>query len=524
MLFASPRWLLAGAFLLILPGLFWGLPSAVTPQVDAPVPLGPLYFFAEYRHPEINTIYPAFHQLLLIPVYAVAFAAYWVTGGISHLSSIWPYGMQDVSAFFSALILLSNLVSALMGLGILYVAWRLCDPHKDWAWAGILMAALNGTFVYYCRTGNLDIPYNFWWAATLFFLWKYFFRDAVFRASLFPAAIASACAVGSKDQAAGLVMGAGLAILLIGSGKAPLVSRFRNAACFGLWMLFFYGVVAILPHPMRWWYHLQYVLAGKAPTEIPRTWAGEWQIFLVALDWLVRVFTIPVLALAAVGAVFLYRSGQSRQLWVLVLPLITYYIVAVAPTRVFYARFAVPFFLPVIILIVHGAGFLAKRFFAGRRTVVAWTAVLGVLLAMECVWSYWPVTYAQVFDIKRRLARELPSVLAPGSPLLISRMQTYNFPNSSVYEHYVLMRLPQDAVEPPSRHAASIVRPLDPSVTDFLLGSGNAGLPWNPVGEYPRLPGELVREWRYPAWVKDRVLVPCIYEFALYRRTGPLPI
>jgi hypothetical protein len=58
----------------------------------------------------------------------------------------------------------------------------------------------------------------------------------------------------------------------------------------------------------------------------------------------------------------------------------------------------------------------------------------------------------------------------------------------------------------------------------YLLGSGNAGLPINPVGPYPELQGELVHEWRYPRWVKDRVLVPVIYEFALYRRTGPLPM
>src|ERR1700758_4730329 len=101
MKFVSPWWLLGATFVLILPGLFWGLPSAVTPQVDAPVPLGPLYFFAEYGNPQIDTIYPAFHQLLLLPVYAIAFGLNWVAGGLSHLTSVWPYGMRDVSGFFS---------------------------------------------------------------------------------------------------------------------------------------------------------------------------------------------------------------------------------------------------------------------------------------------------------------------------------------------------------------------------------------------------------------------------------------
>jgi|HubBroStandDraft_1064217.scaffolds.fasta_scaffold00236_25 hypothetical protein len=523
MRFASPRWLLGITFLLIVPGLFWGLPSAVTPQVDAPVPLGPLLFFAEYGKPQLDTIYPAFHQLLLLPVYAAAMAGYWVLGGVSHVSSVWPYGLRDVSAFFSSLILLSNLVSTCMGLGILYIGLRLVDS-KNWAWVGIMMAALNGVFIYYCRVGNLDIPYNFWWAVSLFFLWGHFFHDKAFRASLLPAAAAAACAVGSKDQASGLAIGAGLLILLCPSGQAPsFLGRLRNAAFFAFWLAMFYAVVAILPHPVRWWYHLQYVLAGKAPTDIPRTPAGEVQMFGITLHWLVRVFTVPAAGLALAGVFALFRNGRGREFWVLFVPLATYYCVVVAQTRVFYPRFCIPFFVPVIVLVTHGAAFLADRFFVVPWTRLAWTTALIAFLVWDFAVSYVPVTYAQVFDMKRILAAELPAVLPPGSPMLISHMQSYNYPNRAVYESYALMMLPQDPIMPPSRHAANIFRPLDPKVAYFLWGSGNAGLPWNPVGDYPPLSGELVREWRYPAWVKERVLVPCIYEFALYRRTDPLP-
>jgi hypothetical protein len=518
MSFASPRRLLGIAFLLILPGLFWGLPSAVTAQVDAPVPLGPLLFFAEYKSPQLDTIYPAFHQLLLLPVYAAAMAGYWVLGGVSHLSSAWPYGLRDPSAFFSSLILLSNLVSAVMGLGILYIALRLLDPDKKWAWVGIMMAAVNGVFIYYCRVGNLDIPYNFWWAVSLFFLWNYFFRSKPFRSSLLPAAIAAACAVGSKDQASGLVLGAGLLILLLPASHAPsFSSRLRNAAIFGVLVLVAYAVVAILPHPVRWRYHLEYVLAGKAPTDIPRSAAGQVQIFLLTLHWLVRVFTIPVAGLSLVGALALFRGGRGREFWVLAVPLAAYYFVVVAQARVFYPRFAVPFFVPVMVLVTRGAAFVAERFCVAPKARLAWATALAAFLIFEFAVSYVPVTYAQVFDMKRTLAAELPAVLPPGSPLLISHMQSYNYPNQAVYDRYALMMLPQDPIMPPSRHAANILKPLDPNVTYFLWGSGNAGLPWNPVGDYPPMNGERVREWRYPAWVKDLVLVPCIYEFALYR-------
>lgn len=523
MSFASPRWLIGIALLLIVPGLFWGLPSAVTAQVDAPVPLGPLYFFAEYRNPQVDTIYPAFHQILLLPLYAVAIGTYWITGGISHFRSAWPYGMHDVSLLFSSLILLSNLVATAMGLTMLYIAWRLA-ASKLWGWAGLMIAATSGVYVYYCRVGNLDVPYSFWWTVALFFLWKYFFGGRSFRASLLPAAFAAACAAGSKDQACGLAFGGALAILFVSTPEVRTrFARFRNAFSYGLLFLGFYALVAILPHPVRWWYHLLYILADVAPTPIPRTPAGEVQTFILASGWLLRVFTIPVLVLVAAGAWSLFRSRRAKEFWVLVLPLISYYVVAVMPTRVFYPRFTIPFFVPAIVLVIHGVAFLADTVFAAPRLRLAWTAALVALILYQAIFSYLPVTYAQVFDMKRTLSAELPSALPPGSPLLVSRMQSYNYPNRGVYEHYNLMLLPQDPIEPPSRHAANLFRPLDPNVSYYLWGSGNAGLPWNPIGDYPPLTGDLVHEWRYPAWVKDRVLVPCIYEFALYRRMGPLP-
>ena len=33
-----------------------------------------------------------------------------------------------------------------------------------------------------------------------------------------------------------------------------------------------------------------------------------------------------------------------------------------------------------------------------------------------------------------------------------------------------------------------------------------------------------MREWQYPEWVRQDVLVPCILEYRLYRTTGPLPL
>jgi hypothetical protein len=86
------------------------------------------------------------------------------------------------------------------------------------------------------------------------------------------------------------------------------------------------------------------------------------------------------------------------------------------------------------------------------------------------------------------------------------------------------MKLPHEPIIPASRHTASIFHPLDLNVEFYLLGTGTAGLPSNtPVPSMP-LQGELIKQWRYPDWVRNSVLVPCIFEFALYRRTEPLPL
>lgn len=525
-MFRDRRYLcLVVVFVLLLPGMFWGLPSAVTPQVDAPLPLGPLLFFAELKKSELNITYPAFHQVFVLPFYAVAFLVDKLAGGIGKISSTWPYGMRDVSAFFSSLIVISNLITAVMATLLLRCTFRFVRGESRNCWFPLLLMGVNGTFIYYSRTGNLDIPYNFWLAVTWWCLWRYLIEDRPVRTSLVPAGIAAACAVGSKDQAAGMVIGAGILMLCIGPPSAAgFGARFRRTLLWGAVIAAAYIVVAILPQPARWWNHARFVVSPHAPTKIPLSISGEIEILGLTLQQLWNVFTWPVLALCIVGMVALFRSGRGREVWLLMAPMIGYYVVIIAKTRVAYPRFMLPFVFSVVVLTSYGVAYISERL--GRRpgAQIAWTGLLGLFLVYQFVMSYTPVTYAQVFDIKRDLARDLPGLAGPGSEILISHMQSYEFPNADVYGRYALMRMPNEPIIPPSRHTASIFQPLDPNVPLYLLGSGTAGLPANtPVPPMP-LKGELIREWKYPDWVKNRVLVPCIFEFALYRRTGPLPL
>ena len=204
--------------------------------------------------------------------------------------------------------------------------------------------------------------------------------------------------------------------------------------------------------------------------------------------------------------------------------MIGYYVVIIGMTRVAYPRFMIPFVFAVVVLATHGLAFIGGRLAARFGAQLAWTVLLAAFLIYRFAFSYLPVTYAQVFDLKRDVTRDLSSFVNPGNALLISHMQSYEYPNADIYDRYRLMKLPHELIIPASRHTASIFHPLDLNVEFYLLGTGTAGLPSNtPVPSMP-LQGELIKQWRYPDWVRNSVLVPCIFEFALYRRTEPLPL
>lgn len=517
------KWLLLLIFVLLLPGLFWGLPTAINPQVDAPVPIGSLLFFAD-RRPEINTTYPAFHELFMLPFYGIAFVVYRIMGGFTHISSVWPYGLRNVSGVFSVLIFITNLMAAIMGSLLLRLSVSLTDTRKAWAWFPLLFIGTNAVFVYYSRTGNLDMPYNFWLAVMLFYIWRFLILGKALRRALVPAGIAAALAIGTKDQAVGMAMGIGVVLICFGPNPStPFRERFRNAALFGCTLVMVYALTAVLPNAGRWWHHLVFVTGPHAPTPIPMTPYGQVQILLHTLHYVVETFTIPVLALSILGAWQMLRTGLVREFWILIAPQIGYYIVVIAKTRVAYPRFMIPFMIPVLVFSTYGVAWVANKL-SRRHAQLGWSVALVAFLLFHFTVSYVPVTYAQVIDVKRQLAAELPALVRPGSPLLIARMQAVNYPNSDVYENYKLMMVPGDFVRPASRHTANLFHAMVPEVQFYLLGTGGAGLPWHKPVATPPLSGELIKEWRYPEWIRQRINVPCFFEFFLYRRTGPVPL
>lgn len=195
--------------------------------------------------------------------------------------------------------------------------------------------------------------------------------------------------------------------------------------------------------------------------------------------------------------------------------MLAYYVSIIAKVRATEERYLLPFaiLLAVAAGVAVGAAFSARRLEKGWPRVLGWALVFG-LLAQQFVWSFVPVTYTQLFDTKRALARSLHEVAPPGSPLLIVDMASFNVPNRDVYERYRLMHPPGEMLRPPSTHGENIFKPYDASYRYIL--AGNSAEPGHPL--WPKADARLVRAWTYPEWVRSNVYVPSIYEFYLYER------
>src|SRR6185295_11143224 len=68
-------------------GINWGLPTEFPAAPDSEVPYSPLAFVAQYFRADVAQKYPAVHQLLTLPVYAVNYLFLALTGNVGWPSS-----------------------------------------------------------------------------------------------------------------------------------------------------------------------------------------------------------------------------------------------------------------------------------------------------------------------------------------------------------------------------------------------------------------------------------------------------
>lgn len=503
-----PPALLFWAFALIYAaGSFWGMPSAMTPALDSISPLGPLAFVAKYRQVDITYVYPAVHQILQLAVYAAALLGGKLFGAVGAISGAWPYGFRDPSGMFTFLLLLSNWIAAGMGALLLRALWRMRPDPGASQWFAVPLIGLSGVYAYYTRTANMDIPYLFWMVLAWHQIWRHLTEPAAASVRrLLLAGLFSALSFGSKDQASTIVFGFGVLLLLFTpGGVSGWLPRLRQASVFSAAMAVCYAVFAIAPHPARWWYHVRFVTQNPAVHILPETPDGWWgQILLLERCYLRlhHILTYAGLPLAAIGAVVLWRLGRRRELALLLVPALTYYLFVVARVRAPEDRYMLPLALPFALLAGSAIGALGRWHAAGK-------ALGAGVLAAQVVFSLLPVTYCQMFDTKRDLARAIGSIVTPGTAIAVHDMQTMHYPNRDVYERYQLMLWPGQSIVPPSSHVANLLGAPDPNVRYVLRGQPSPP----PEGNWT-----FAGAWTFPAWIKSHVHVAAVHEYYLYQR------
>ncbi len=192
-------WILCVATILRLPGLTWGLPASDGWDDDGVAPRNFLVGLAQTYASGSYFTYPPLHMILL----ALLTLPGWVLA-LLRAPALTPHGViaefihVPYMTFFA---LVARLVSVIMSVGTIFLVGKMTEMVGGRR-AGLCAAAactLNATLIYYGQVTNLDGPYLFWSALSLWG-WMRVIAEHEPRHMRW-AALAAAAAVATKDQA-----------------------------------------------------------------------------------------------------------------------------------------------------------------------------------------------------------------------------------------------------------------------------------------------------------------------------------
>jgi hypothetical protein len=371
------------ALFLNLVGLSWGLPNLESWMPDDISPWLPLrvartYFFGWHK-------YPFLHSWISLAAYGPYLLYLLVSGGIdlSCYPRISEACFSNPYAQLSALMVISRLLSVLMGLGVVVLVYLLAlriQLGRAAARFAALLAACSFLLVRFSHMGNLDVPHCFWFVLSL-----YFFVGALQRGLLFDHlafGLSAGCALGTKEGIVGayvLTCGAIYAAHLRRELRAaPRASaRAWLAASLDRRLLALAGslllVYAVSINPLNWDGFVEH-WKQWLPSE-PRM-AGFHEEFFEGYPDLLRKIAVglahgmgrPALALAVAG--LLYAPWRRPWSAVLILPAFSYLLFSILPAKYAPMRFMLPL---VPILAVFGGAMAARLLsvpFAARLLTV----------------------------------------------------------------------------------------------------------------------------------------------------------
>ena len=330
-------------------GIWWAMPNSRGWAPDELVPSdafkGLLQLFSHGWYDK----YPPLHYAVLSA--AGAPVLFLSSLGLVDLQMAVPYVRATPS--YVALVLIGRLVSLALGAATVGVVYRcgleLCG-RRGAAFAA-LTTALMVPFAYYSKMANLDVPYLFWFAVSLFAYIRIVKRHDRRDYLLFAAS--AALAVCTKDQAYGLYVLTAPAILVArwhrwrkvgGPVVQVLVDRTTMLAA-GVAAGIFIVADNLVFNFSGFVEHVR-VLVGPASSSyqmFPGTAAGQIQMAWAAMRELRYMFGWPLVTIVAVGVVRGMGGSTAGPLlrW-LAVPAVSYYAVFIGVVLYFFDRFLMP--------------------------------------------------------------------------------------------------------------------------------------------------------------------------------------
>lgn len=364
------RWTLAGAALLYAAGVWWGWPGGIW----APDEMWPEVVVQGLAQRFSNgwfDLYPLLH------FYVLSLAM----GPVLLADAAGATGLSPQSTF-DLLALLSRAVSVAMAVGLLALMARFAQQcgGREYDWPVVLCAGASLPLVFYAKTANMDVPYLFWFAASLLF-----FRAAIDggpgEAGIRPLvgfAVTSAFAVTTKDQAYGLYV---LPVLVLAYQTLRRPRGLQAMVAALLAGLVTFATVSNVWLNAEGFRHHVALITGDGSESfrvVPATAAGEWALLQLTLWQLFWCLGVPGVVLLAIGV----RQQLKQRVWpnwVWLFPL-SYALTFIAVIGYVYDRFLLGPLLLFGLLSAAGLRWLLGRGRPGRAAAV----ILGA-------WMVWRV-------------------------------------------------------------------------------------------------------------------------------------
>jgi 4-amino-4-deoxy-L-arabinose transferase-like glycosyltransferase len=363
-------------------GMTWGLPAYESWSNDDLTPLSPLV--AARGRFATPTKYPPVHHAILALVDGPYIGYLYLTGQFTKPSAEFPYGFADPLTALTTLIVLGRIVSALMGVGVVYLVYRATRVLTGHAGAALLAAcvmALNPEFVLFAHLGNADLPALFWLAVAMTCYVKVAKEWRASDGALLGAA--GALAIATKDTSYAAL--AGMALVLVASWAYDRRPVQPLAAGLGAFLIAY-------PLLSNWvWGWRAYVVRLKSfavqtaqeQIQVPATLSGQAALLRQTFVQLVECMGWPMFLALAIGLVLVWRHYPRRLGLALLVPVVTHYVGAIAAVRFVFPRYL----LPVIMLLAPVTGLALAGCLSADRWKRFRTPAVVAVLAFSVVWA-----------------------------------------------------------------------------------------------------------------------------------------